>query len=220
MRYIMLAIVAVIISTSAAYGSMITFTQTGRAAGYFLDVEYYNRPYTFTAVGDLSTVHNGGWVGHEYAGYQVDLLYASITVNGLGTVTLPHNYYSFTVSPSHPNHLVMNVTGPDPWTEMILTSQLFAGWDMTTSTSIDDVRLETFNGLEFPKANSYPNQYVWDFREVANFSATVTPVPEPSSMMLLAAGFLALSLFGKQGRRLNMRWLKRWLGFAKSISYS
>lgn len=201
MRYIMLTVFAVIISTMTAHGSMITFTQTGMAAGYFLEREYYNRPYVFTATGDLSQIHSGGWTGHEYPGYQVDLITASVTVEGLGTVNLPSGYYSFTVSPLHPLYLYMNVTGADPWTEMALTSPVFSGWDM--SSSIEPVRLETYWGIEFPKYNNYPFQYVWDFDEIAIFSATITPVPEPSTMMLLGSGLIALLLFGKHHRRSN-----------------
>lgn len=49
---------------------------------------------------------------------------------------------------------------------------------------------------------AYEDGNDWDFQDAGFFVESITPVPEPGTMLLLGAGFLSLAIYGKRRRNI------------------
>jgi hypothetical protein len=199
MRYSIFVIAAVLLTvlTMNANATPISFVQTGLGSGSFLGTPFSDTPFIINAVGDTSTIHWDPRLGTR-RGHQINLVSASITVGDGWTTTFPREYTQFVVR----NDLQMmffDVTGPDGWT--LLTgpsSSLFADWDMLTS--IGPVTGESSGGFRYPLYGEPDGQLIFSLVSPMTFSATVQPVPEPGTLILLAAGFLGLAIYCRHAK--------------------
>lgn len=194
MRYSIFVMTAVLLTvlTINANATPISFVQTGLGSGSFFGTAFSDTPFIINAVGDTSTIHWDARLG-ERVGHQINLVSASITVGNEWTVFFPREFAQLVVH-NELRSIFFNVTPPDGWTLLGgPTSSLFADWDMLSS--IGPVTGESSGGFRFPLYGVPDGQLIFSLASPMTFSATVQPVPEPGTLILLAAGFLALVIY-------------------------
>lgn len=199
MRYSIFVIAAVLFTvlTMNANATPISFVQTGLGSGSFFGTPFTDTPFIINAVGDTSTIHWDPQLGTR-RGHQINLVSASISVGDEWTAFFGREYTQFVVR----NDLQMiffDVTPPDAWTLLSgPTSSLFADWDMLTS--IGPITGASSGGFRFPAVGEENGQLIFSLTGPMTFSATVQPVPEPGTLILLAAGFLGLAIYCRHAK--------------------
>lgn len=203
MRYSIFVIAAVLFTvlTLNANATPISFVQTGLGSGSFSGTPFSDTPFIINAVGDTSTIHWDARLGDrlgDRVGHQINLISASITVGNQWTVFFPREYTQLVVR-NDLQRIFFDVTPPDAWTLLSgPTSSLFADWDMLTS--IGPITGASSGGFRFPAVGEENGQLIFSLESPMTFSATVQPVPEPGTLILLAAGFLGLAIYCRHAK--------------------
>lgn len=188
------ALAAAVFGVGQAQAAEMIFTETTTASGSLNGVTFTNALVTFSGSADTSGVYS------PFAGaYRIDNISLSVTVQGLGTAHFTDDMF---VVSNQTNHFVGFGDVTYSYDGLLVTGQVAnAGYDL--STPFGPVTGKAVTGLPEPYATDqgvFGISYRPPGSGTATFQATLAPVPEPSTWLLMTGGLAALGAVLRRGR--------------------
>jgi hypothetical protein len=198
--YILIACSMVLVAgLTFAEASPITYVFSGQGHGVFNDVEFDDAPFLINLTGDTSGVVEDTDLDSPFFGQLSNSgLLGTISVFGLDINLLETAFADPLTIFLDPIWLMVGIVNPDPLGYDLLdySSEDLAGHDLRAAfgpiaasfTSASDIVLADGSVLGFEQA------------DLASFAAVQAPVPEPTSLALLASGLFGLALLKMRKR--------------------
>ncbi len=180
-----------------AFGSEIVLTQTGTGSGRIGTTAFTNANFTITATANTNDRLTAG-IGIYYEDHDE----ASIAIDGLGDYQFLSGTRTFVNQGSgQVGFSRAGASGYDLFSN--LNNSAFHNWAMITSVGpvTGFANLKQW-GSGYPPVETTGGQLIFnDQSTISTFQATVSPLPEPSTLALLGVGAFGLVICGLRRRR-------------------
>jgi hypothetical protein len=210
--------------SSAASAAPITYKQSGVASGQIGALTFTNAFVEWTMLGDTDNVETKSFdleTGDPYTAYVNVSSLTTLVISGIGTATLtdPNAIYAFPTPISLGDGfpvlpvVVMGTLDDPPSTDSFTgigaaATSLLLGYDLKSSFK----PVVAVGGVGHPTTESVNTSlgvltFTANISENAKgtFSATVTPVPEPATFLLLGSGLVGLVARNRSRSRARAR---------------